>query len=386
MSAKPLIELDRVERVCEACGDASRHTVCDWSHEAITRGHRWLFHNTIVICERCGFTFLSPCFRPADLTKYYGDSFSRFGGQALDFSPEKRLAFIDEVLRQQGKTKVEGVIELGGNENTTFQEGLRQRFGRVSSYEPNSECESDFQGVQAVPDSSFDLLVHYFILEHIAEVRPFLRECHRMMRRGGVMVVEVPDLLLYPRYIDALILHEHCNHFTLESLRHLAALEGFRFIAGSNESCSRPFGFVAAFERLEDGGKDDFQAHDFERNLAVLDTGVKRVRDYRDRVAQTLEELEANPQEKVVLWGANDNLMKMLPADRSLPNAVLVDSDPRKKHFHGSLTAVPPLEAVEALRAAGRLILFTRLHAPAILQWIEENTGRRFEDAVILDY
>ena len=88
------------------------------------------------------------------------------------------------------------------------------------------------------------ILPQSFILEHVAAVRPFLAECRRVLRPGGVMIVEVPDLMLYPEKIDALILHEHCNHFTPENLHHLAALEGFGLVETSHELCSRPFGFV----------------------------------------------------------------------------------------------------------------------------------------------
>ena len=86
------------------------------------------------------------------------------------------------------------------------------------------------------------------------------------------------------------------------------------------------------------------------------------------------------------MWGANDNLVKFLPPDVSLPNATLVDSDSRKTHYHPSLTAVLPDDAVEALLEADKLILFTGQHAPAILDWIEAHAGRRVSDVTVLDY
>lgn len=381
-------ELPLHDRACEACGAASPlRNVCEWSHAAVTRTRRWLFRNTIAICETCGFTFLSPCYAPSDLTSYYGDSYARFGGQALDFSPEKRLAFIDGVLATRRNGEAQAVIELGGNADTAFQRGLRERFDAVASYEPNAECNSDFNDLGQVPAGSFDLLVHYFILEHIADVRSFLRQCRRLLRPGGVMILEVPDLMLYPQDISALILHEHCNHFTLENLRHLAGLEGFGLLDSSSSLCSRGFGFAAAFESLpDDAPPSGFAARCFSRNLKALEAGVARVSRFRELVGSTMAGVRAHPGWKVVLWGANDNLVKALPEGQGLPNAVLVDSDPRKVRYHDTLRAIPPLEAVDALRQADKLILFTRLHAPAILDWIEKHAGRRFADAVILDY
>ena len=200
------------------------------------------------------------------------------------------------------------------------------------------------------------------------------------------MVVEVPDLLIYPDNIAALILHEHCNHFTLENLRQLAAQEGFKLIESSSGLCSRNFGFVAAFERLPDGVKDNYEARVFLRNLEAITSGVQRVQAFRDLASSTLAEMRANPEQRIVLWGANDNLMKMLSSGESLTNVVLIDSDPRKARYHDSIPAVLPDNALEALQQADRLIIFTRLHAPSILEWIEQQTKRRFENAVILDY
>lgn len=288
-----VIRMPTRNRGCEACGESPLQEVYHWSHIAATRSKRWLFENRIVICKNCGFSFLSPCHEADALSSYYSDSFARFGGQALDFSPEKRLAFIEKAMSHRGGLKVEGVIELGGNAATSFQEGLKAAYGEVAAYEPNAECCSDFNDAGQVPSSAFDLLVHYFILEHIPDVRAFLRQCHRMLRTGGVMVLEVPDLRLYPSMIDALILHEHCNHFTPENLRHLAALEGFKMIEVSHEMCSRPFGFVAAFERLKDSQIEPFRADAFERNLAALEGGVQRVLAFRACIQTTLESCDS---------------------------------------------------------------------------------------------
>lgn len=383
---RQFIKLPLYERTCEACVNSNLRTVYHWSHTAVTRTRRWLFRNNITICESCGFTFISPCYSPTDLTRYYGDSYSRFGKQALDFSPEKRIAFIDSVLASRKRWMAQDVIELGGNAETEFQHLLRQRFGSVATYEPNVECQSDFTDLAQVPDGSYDLLVHYFILEHVADVRGFLRQCRRLLRPGGVMILEVPNLLLYPEDISPLILHEHCNHFTLENLAHLAAMEGFELLDSSTKLCSRSFGFAAAFERLPDGTPAHcLEARCFARNLAALEAGIEHVRSFQDLIQSTMESLRAHPEWKVVLWGANDNLMRALPEGQGLQNAILVDSDPRKSRYHHILHAMLPSDAVEALRQADKLILFTRLHAPAIQDWIEQHTGRRFPDAVILD-
>ena len=41
-------------------------------------------------------------------------------------------------------------------------------------------------------DSSFDALFHTEVIEHIADYRLFLKECHRVLRPGGELMFTVP--------------------------------------------------------------------------------------------------------------------------------------------------------------------------------------------------
>ena len=42
-------------------------------------------------------------------------------------------------------------------------------------------------------DSSFDIVFHQGLLEHFASPFPLLKENHRILRRGGLLVVDVPQ-------------------------------------------------------------------------------------------------------------------------------------------------------------------------------------------------
>jgi SAM-dependent methyltransferase len=57
------------------------------------------------------------------------------------------------------------------------------------------------------PDESFDVVYHSHVLEHFSKqtARSFLQECHRVLRRGGVSRVAVPDLeKIAQLYLEAL--------------------------------------------------------------------------------------------------------------------------------------------------------------------------------------
>jgi predicted SAM-dependent methyltransferase len=63
-------------------------------------------------------------------------------------------------------------------------------------------------------DGSFSVVYHSHVLEHLprAAARPFLDECWRLLKRGGVIRIAIPDLetisRLYLRYLDGAVAGE----------------------------------------------------------------------------------------------------------------------------------------------------------------------------------
>ena len=56
------------------------------------------------------------------------------------------------------------------------------------------------------PDDSVDRIEGYMVIEHLSpwDARDFVRNAYRMLRRGGVLVLECPDLVKVCRLIVAL--------------------------------------------------------------------------------------------------------------------------------------------------------------------------------------
>lgn len=74
------------------------------------------------------------------------------------------------------------------------------------STSPNVRAHDLRQGIP-YPDAAFDVVYHSHVLEHFSrrDARDLLRECHRVLRQGGIIRVVVPDFEQVVRlYLDAL--------------------------------------------------------------------------------------------------------------------------------------------------------------------------------------
>ena len=68
-----------------------------------------------------------------------------------------------------------------------------------------------------VPDLSFDACVSNYVLEHVEEPATLLRECHRVLRPGGVIAFRTPNLWHYVSLIARLTPHSFHERVALRA-------------------------------------------------------------------------------------------------------------------------------------------------------------------------
>lgn len=61
---------------------------------------------------------------------------------------------------------------------------------------------------------SIDFIYSDNVFEHIKNLPNLMKECHRVLRKGGVLVVRVPYFKSRHAFVDP----THCNFFTLQSM------------------------------------------------------------------------------------------------------------------------------------------------------------------------
>lgn len=83
------------------------------------------------------------------------------------------------------------------------------------------------QAVNEIPEewvNRFDGIVSFFALEHVADPKMFVAKVYRLLRDGGTFYFLVPNL--YANTAD-LVVSDHVNHFSENSLRCLLTSAGF---------------------------------------------------------------------------------------------------------------------------------------------------------------
>ena len=405
MIAERFSEVILEKRDCDVCGSQDLESL--WQYEknicinGSTKGYSFKVNN--VICRSCGFTFCSPRFNEDVLADYYGSSLRNPLDQPLDYDISFRMDVINRFLPKGVKPKF---IEIGPSAFCEFQE----RVGKYFSYrgiEPSGAFGSEWKNVQDFKETSLaDIVAHYFVLEHIPNPLKFLKECNRLLKMNGIMIVEVPNIAIYPADPVALHLYEHQSHFSLRTLECLASKVGFVQIECTDKS-SRSFGMTAVFRKIMDSPTEPllnikktscqniaaFQGHaaipEYQMNKQFFNLGLIKVKNFEDSLSQAKNFIENAWTEVVILWGANQNLVDFLEHAYPKSNApnflTFIDSDSRKRNLllnYGRFDKMvfTPSECIDAIKKSCRLIVFTRRHKQAILDSIISLTGKRYKD------
>jgi hypothetical protein len=322
---------------------------------------------------------VSPAPVSEDLNRYHADGLTGYKGIGLPYLIERRLSVLETYRAPSGV-----FAEVGGDEPGEFHRRCASLFGQMINVEVAADTPADYRNVNELPAGSVDVLAHYDVLEHILNVRDFLRGCQRALKENGVMVCEMPDVRLYPRN---LILHEfeHVNHFSVTTLATIAQACGLRLIEAGH-ICSRPYGFVAVFRKDIQHISQPFNgSFEYVDTLACLHGGIEQIQ----RVLAQLKALQNRITElggrgkKITLWGVTDLLRRLLENYQLPSTAVVVDSDPRRStHLEREGVVVfPPQDYRDHIGQSDLLVIFAARYKNEIVDWIFKETGKQFSPA-----
>lgn len=134
------------------------------------------------------------------------------------------------------------LLDFGCGTGVTLRVASR-RLPRWSlyGYDQSMEAASELRTIQNLKGlytqleeapKEFDLVSLIHVLEHIPHPRATLRAIRARLRKGGVVLIQIPD---YGHNPFDLLIADHCSHFTPDQIAALLRAEGYSVTYLSNE-------------------------------------------------------------------------------------------------------------------------------------------------------
>jgi len=203
----------------------------------------------IVHCRNCEVAFTQPVPAPDTWSRYYPQAYYGAAGAKRFPAPVEWVQHRLYAARIRRLEKLNGgrpgrVLDVGCGRGFLLQE-FRRRGWEVLGTEADNKAAAHAQQVLQLPvkvgalealdlsAASFDAIVLWHVLEHLADPTTTLAEVHRLLRPGGIVLVGVPNFgswearLCRDKWFH-LDVPRHLAHFTLASLENALQQAGLR--------------------------------------------------------------------------------------------------------------------------------------------------------------
>jgi SAM-dependent methyltransferase len=215
-------------------------------------------------CQSCGTAFTWPRLQPEELEQYYRRSY--YGPEnvkfisplekIVEFVTNRRAAWISQQVPPRSR-----ILEIGCGRGLLLKalNKLEHESLGIERSELAATRAREIPGVTVFTtpveecgfsDDSLDLVILWHVLEHLHDPRNVLRQIFRVLKPGGRLIIEVPNLASLQSVLTGknwfhLDVERHLFHFTpsgLEELLHSAGFSSRRGGTFSWEQC--PFGVL----------------------------------------------------------------------------------------------------------------------------------------------
>lgn len=187
---------------------------------------------TLQICENCSFVTIHPMPSDKTLQRYYDQNYWHAEGKENDFITDTlyKLRMMNIVTAIQNQAQPDAKILDWGCGDGAFIRLLRAHgyrcFG-IDAY--REELNSPYIRNATIdntgfPEAHFDVITCLHVLEHVDNPLNSIEKALQLLKTGGLMIVEVPNIdslgfRIFKSRWQPLELPTHLNHFTLHTLQ-----------------------------------------------------------------------------------------------------------------------------------------------------------------------
>jgi len=229
---------------CDLCGSE------DYEILFTTKRNRWT--STIVRCLKCQLVYTNPRLESRELKQFYNaesyftgvcEENDKIGRNYVDINNEMAMAFERLLWLDRFKKPPGDFLEVGcatgANLLAAKELGWKTTGVEISKFA--TAFAREHLGLNVITgnledcgffDESFDAVGMYQVLEHVPSPMEILRAVRRILKKGGILAVDVPDFgSRLSRKLGPNSPHlappEHIYHFTPGTLKALISKAGF---------------------------------------------------------------------------------------------------------------------------------------------------------------
>jgi SAM-dependent methyltransferase len=211
---------------CRLCGGKSQQTIL---HDILTRHNDRFALNQ---CDKCELVTTYPM--PSDklLQQYYDQDYWQSGqlknSTSLDILYRLRMAPIVSTIRKYA-TYDSNILDWGCGDGSFIR--LLRNFGwhcfGIDAYKKDlndPQISSTTIEKADFPNGYFDIITCFHVLEHLAAPVTSVKHALMLLKIGGLIIIEVPNLdsigfRIFKRKWQPLEIPTHLNHFTPATLQ-----------------------------------------------------------------------------------------------------------------------------------------------------------------------
>jgi len=197
----------------------------------------------VVKCRSCGLVYVTPRFKPGTVVGGYSGAIDKdyvSQEQARLATFKKSLELLSSYVPLPGK-----LLDVGAAAGY-FVKAASDAGWRAEGIEPGrwiSEYAQKTLGVKVrpgtihdyrLPSNSFDIVTYWDVLEHVPDPSADLAKSAKVLKKGGLLIVNYPDFASFPARIFGrkwwFILSIHLFYFTPVTITRILAKHGFRVL------------------------------------------------------------------------------------------------------------------------------------------------------------
>jgi SAM-dependent methyltransferase len=348
----------------------------------------------VVTCQSCGFAYADGIPSQEVFDRYYRDAskyeYHQRDGQESPFDTA-RMEVIADVVAPLIPGADASIIDIGCATGRLLYLLRERGFAKVTGLDPSPGCAVAAQRLYnirvvqgnfgAFPnfEAPFDVAILVGVLEHVRDLDTAMQQVASAVAEGGIVYVEVPDVLEFWRWPNAPFQDfsiEHINFFSPRSVANLFARYGFAAVFVEQNSRQQAYRTVmsnvsAAF-RKQSG--QSIEIVDDRESRPALMRYIEQCRSEEELVRAQIAQL-ADSGRSVVIWGVGTNATRLLTTTRlaEVDIAYFVDSNSK---YHGKTLAGHNVKSPEELRN-GRdpILILSRVFQQEISEQIRALAG-----------